>query len=289
MKPKHYSTLVASIVVLLSVTTLGATSDTAASDSRATNAVSASNIETKQEEDVSMTENRPKTPVESDKTGCFCCPCQGDASRSDRTRKRAKLSVGTSGIQLQWDVTFSLLTLIAVLCGIWILRKLSQTMQKTPPLLKRMKVYFVLRALVDTLKRTIDEFNIELEASHTTADFAQRWTNCLSDHETFKALLGLPRPPRDGEVLPEELLTLSVEFEALFDETQFLFKGKTISEGIASVYEQMRLYGEECRKVNRCEEQSKFTGKHVYDIKDAIEKGQLALALMERDLVATTR
>ena len=289
MNTKHCSTLVAAIFALQSTTIFAVANDTVASASRATNGVSASSGEMNPEENVSTMSTGTKASEMSDKPDCFCCPCEDAPSRSSRTRRTARLSVGTSGIQVQWDVTFSFLALIAVLCGTWIIRKLLHTMQKTPPLLKRLKVYFILRALVDTLDRTIGKFNIEHEGSYTGADFAQSWTDCLSDHETFKALLGLPRSPRPGEVLSEELLRLSVEFEALFDETQFLFKGKTIAEGIASIYEQMRFYGDECRKLNCGEDHSMFTGKNVYDIKDAIEKGRMALALMERDLIAITR
>lgn len=282
------SLLVSATAMLAASSALAATNDAITAIPATTNTVAANIDGTKTQDNSAQTSAEPMLPESTNVAGCFCCPCRDGESRSGKSGRRARLSVGTSGVQIEWDIAFSFLTMVAVLCGIWVVRKFERSVRKAPPPI-RIKLHFVLRALVDTLEKAISEFTISKEERSLVADFSLDWDRLLNDQETIKSLFGWPKTPLPGEVLPEELPALARELELLFGQARFVFASKTISEGLTAVLDQLQLYGNAVLEINHGEARTVFSEKNASEIKRAVEKGRLALSLMEREMFTGTK
>lgn len=280
--------LICASIILAASSSFSETNDALATIPAMASTIAANIDGTKTQGSSAQAVAKPELPRTSNVAGCFCCPCQGEESYSGKSRKRARLSVGDSAVQIEWDVAFSFLTMAIVLCGIWRFCKFERSVRKEPPPI-RIKLHFVLRALVDTLEKAVSEFEIDKEERSLNADFSLVWEGLLNDQETIKSLFGWPKASLPGEVLPEELPALARELESLFGQARFVFAGRTITEGLAAVLDQLKFYGNAVREINQSEARSVFSEKNVSEIERAVEKGRLALSLMEREIFIATK
>ena len=146
--------LICASIILAASSSFSETNDALATIPAMASTIAANIDGTKTQGSSAQAVAKPELPRTSNVAGCFCCPCQGEESYSGKSRKRARLSVGDSAVQIEWDVAFSFLTMAIVLCGIWRFCKFERSVRKEPPPI-RIKLHFVLRALVDTLEKAV--------------------------------------------------------------------------------------------------------------------------------------
>lgn len=242
--------------------------------------------------------SRVTRSADSDKPdvgNCFCCSCRHSEPQTGIAGKRAKVSVGTSRVKIQWGVPVSFFVVIVVALVGAKIRKLMKTREK-PLHSRRLKIHAIFKAVVSALEKAVSNITLDVgievvdfaNAGIEVVDFAILWSEALSADDVVRALFDWTNPSDPSAPFAVELKSLIKRVRPAFRDARMTFADESIVRGTDMVFRLMKFYDAACAKT-KTEIVSKFlTEEQMKTIKNTLENAKSALAAMERAMSTTS-
>ena len=173
-------------------------------------------------------------------------------------------------------VVFSILTIVITIFGIYYAHKNARTTQKITLIDRRVEVYLILMALVNTLEDLFKK--IKNNFPKECAEFAADWCLLLQENEDVKKIY----KSSNINVSTLTLLSLKTLISSRFVASHYFFSKQGVAEGVDCILELLELYGKSHNGYGGVS--MPFTIDHLNALEKNIKKGRHSMKKMEKEM-----